>query len=344
MADRPIVLVTGGAGYIGAHCCRVLDRAGFRPLVYDNLSTGHRSFVIGELMVGDIADKAMLARAFAEHDVVAVMHFAASSLVGESVANPQKYYLNNLAGTLALLDAMREAGCNRLVFSSTGAVYGSADSKALPESYACAPINPYGASKWMTERVLADYRSAYGLGSFALRYFNAAGADPAGGIGELREIETHLIPRAMMALQGHLADFAVFGDDYDTPDGTAIRDYIHVTDLAAAHVLALRLLLQGHAGGVFNLGTGTGFSVREILGAIAAETGCAVPHAVEPRRAGDPAYLVADASAARDVLKFRPTHSELATIIRTAWAWHRKAHPLKPTGPAIAGTRLFPAA
>ena len=344
MADRPTILVTGGAGYIGSHCCRVLERAGFRPIVYDNLSTGHRSFVTGKLVVGDIADKAALARVFAEHDIAAVMHFAASSLVGESVADPQKYYLNNLAGTLVLLDAMREARCSRLVFSSTGAVYGNADSKALPENYDCAPINPYGASKWMIERVLADYRSAYGLGSFALRYFNASGADPAGGIGELREIETHLIPRAMMALQGHVQDFAVFGDDYDTPDGTAIRDYIHVTDLAAAHVLALELLLQGHAGGVFNLGTGNGFSVREILGAIAAATGRDVPHAVKPRRAGDPTYLVADASAARDVLKFRPTHSDLNTIIGTAWAWHKKAHPVKAIGPENAGTRLFPAA
>ena len=173
------------------------------------------------------------------------MHFAASSLVGESVADPQKYYINNLAGTLSLLEAMREAGCNRLVFSSTGAVYGNADSKALPESYPCAPINPYGASKWMIERVLSDYRGAYGLGSFALRYFNASGADASGDIGELRDNETHLIPRAMMALQGHVPDFAVFGDDYDTPDGTAIRDYIHVTDLAAAHVLALQAVAAG---------------------------------------------------------------------------------------------------
>jgi UDP-glucose-4-epimerase GalE len=270
-----------------------------------------------------------------------VMHFAASSLVGESVVDPQKYYLNNLAGTLALLDVMREKGCNRLVFSSTGAVYGNADSKALPEKYNCAPINPYGASKFMIERVLADYRTAYGLGSFALRYFNASGADPAGGIGELREVETHLIPRAMMALQGHVPDFAVFGDDYETPDGTAIRDYIHVTDLAAAHVLALKLLLQGHSGGVFNLGTGNGFSVREILAAIAAETGREVPHVVKPRRAGDPTYLVADASAARDVLKFAPEHSDLKTVIRTAWAWHKKAHPLKPAGPGNTGARLF---
>src|SRR5260370_19088041 len=173
--------------------------------------------------------------------------------------------MTRVVGTLTLLVARREAACNRMVFSSTGWLYGNADSKALPESYPCAPINPYGASKWMIERILADYRSAYGLGAFCLRYFNASGADVSGGIGELRDNETHLIPRAMMALQGHVADFAVFGDDYDTPDGTAIRDYIHVTDLAAAHLLALNLLLQGHRGGAFNLGTGTGFSVRQIL-------------------------------------------------------------------------------
>jgi UDP-glucose-4-epimerase GalE len=329
MNDRPAILVTGGAGYIGSHCCRALTAAGYQPVVFDNFSTGHRHFVNGPLVTGDLADKAALARAFAEHEIAAVMHFAASSLVGESVAEPQKYYMNNLAGTLSLLDAMREAGCHRLVFSSTGAVYGNADSKALPESYPCAPINPYGASKWMIERMLADYRDAYGFGSFALRYFNASGADASGGIGELRDVETHLIPRAMMALQGHVPDFAVFGDDYDTPDGTAIRDYIHVTDLAAAHLLALQMLLQGHRGGAFNLGTGTGYSVREILGAIAAETGRAVPHLVKPRRAGDPTYLVADPTAARETLKFRTAHSDLPTIIRTAWAWHRKAHPFR---------------
>ena len=329
------VLVTGGAGYIGSHGCRALLAAGYRPVVFDNFSTGHRSFVAGSLVTGDLLDRAALDRVFTEHEIAAVMHFAASSLVGESVADPQKYYVNNVAGTLSLLQAMRAAGCHRLVFSSTGAVYGNADSKALPETYHCAPINPYGASKWMIERMLADYRSAYGFGAFCLRYFNASGADPAGGIGELRDNETHLIPRAMMALQGHVPDFAVFGDDYDTPDGTAIRDYIHVTDLAAAHVAALELLLQGHRGGAFNLGTGTGFSVREILSAIAAETGREVPHVVKPRRPGDPTYLVADPTAARDILKFRAAHSDLATIIRTAWAWHQTAHPLKkPLPPA----------
>jgi UDP-glucose-4-epimerase GalE len=329
MSDGPAILVTGGAGYIGSHCCRALLAAGYHPVAYDNFSTGHRDFVTGSLVAGDLMDKAALARAFTQHDIVAVMHFAASSLVGESVVDPRKYYVNNVMGTLSLLDAMRQANCDRLVFSSTGAVYGNADSKALPESYPCAPINPYGASKWMIERILADYRGAYGLGSFCLRYFNASGADPAGGIGELRENETHLIPRAMMALQGHVGDFAVFGDDYDTPDGTAIRDYIHVTDLAAAHVLALQLLMQGHSGGAFNLGTGAGLSVREILGAIAAETGRQVPHLVKPRRAGDPTYLVADPTAARETLKFRPAHSDLATIIKTAWAWHQKAHPAR---------------
>jgi UDP-glucose-4-epimerase GalE len=329
MSEGPAILVTGGAGYIGAHGCRALLAAGYHPVVFDNLSTGHRGFVSGSLVVGDLLDKAALAGAFARHDIVAVMHFAAASLVGESVVDPQKYYRNNVVGTLTLLEAMREAGCHRLVFSSTGAVYGNADSKALPESYPCVPINPYGASKWMIERLLADYRSAYGIGAFCLRYFNASGADASGGIGEKRDNETHLIPRAMMALQGHIADFAVFGGDYDTPDGTAIRDYIHVTDLAAAHVEALKLLMQGHSGGAFNLGTGAGFSVRQILAAIAAETGREVPHVVKPRRPGDPTYLVADPTAAREVLKFHTRNSDLATIIRTAWAWHQTAHPLK---------------
>ncbi|UPK37767.1 UDP-glucose 4-epimerase GalE [Bradyrhizobium sp. 186] len=329
MTDQPIVLVTGGAGYIGSHCCRALAAAGYQPIVYDNLSTGHRSFATGALVTGDLLDEAALAHTFAEHKVSAVIHFAAASLVGESVADPQKYYINNVQGTLSLLKAMRDAGYNRIVFSSTGAVYGNADSKALPEDFPCTPINPYGASKWMIERMLSDYRSAYGFGVFCLRYFNAAGADPAGGIGELRDNETHLIPRAMMALQGHVGDFAVFSDDYDTPDGTAIRDYIHVTDLAAAHIAALKLLLEGHAGGSFNLGTGSGFSVREILSAIKQETGREVPHVVKLRRPGDPTFLVANPSAARHVLNFVPRHSDLPTIIRTAWAWHQNAHPLK---------------
>ncbi len=344
MSDRPSILVTGGAGYIGSHCCRALIAAGYHPVVFDNFSTGHRSFVTGTLVPGDLADGAALARAFAQHRIAAVMHFAASSLVGESVADPQKYYLNNVAGTLSLLSAMRDAGCDRLVFSSTGAVYGNADSQALPETYACVPINPYGTSKLMIERILSDYRGAYGLGAFCLRYFNASGADASGEIGELRENETHLIPRAMMALQGHVADFAVFGDDYATPDGTAIRDYIHVTDLAAAHVLALKQLMHGHRGGALNLGTGAGFSVREILTAIANETGRELPHVIKPRRSGDPTYLVADPAAARETLQFVPAHSDLPTIIRTAWAWHRKAHPLRAIEPRQGGKTLPSAA
>jgi UDP-glucose 4-epimerase len=332
MNDRPAVLVTGGAGYIGAHGCKALQAAGFLPVVYDNFSTGHRSFVTGPFVEGDLHDRDALASAFRQYPIVAVMHFAAASLVGESMVDPHKYYFNNVGGTLALLDAMRAAGCNRLVFSSTGAVYGNADSKALPETYPCQPINPYGRSKLMIEQMLDDHRRAYGFGAFCLRYFNASGADVSGTIGELRDPETHLIPRARMALQGHVPDFAVFGDDYDTPDGTAIRDYIHVTDLAAAHVKALTLLLAGQTGGSFNLGTGHGFSVKEILAAIATVTGREVPHRIEPRRSGDPTYLVADPSAARNVLDFRPSHSDLTTIVSSAWAWHQHAHPRKTAG------------
>src|ERR1700688_3449575 len=307
MSDRPAILVTGGAGYIGSHCCRVLAAAGYHPVTYDNFSTGHRSFATGSLVTGDLMDRAALAQAFAQYDIVAVMHFAAASLVGESVVDPRKYYANNVAGTLSLLDAMREAGCNRLVFSSTGAVYGNADSRALPENYPCAPINPYGASKWMIERMLADYRSDYGLARFCLRYCNASGADPSGGIGALRDNETHLIPRAMMALQGHVADFAVFGDDYDTPDGTAIRDYIHVSDLATAHVAALHHLLNGGSNAAVNLGTMAGHSVREVLNTIEQITGLKVPVQVCAARPGDPAVLIADATAAQKLLRWSPT-------------------------------------
>jgi UDP-glucose-4-epimerase GalE len=256
------------------------------------------------------------------------MHFAAFSAVGESVVDPQKYYQNNLVGTLGLLQAMRETDVLKLVFSSTGAVYGQADSKPITEAAAGRPINPYGLSKWMIEQVLADYRRAYGLNSFCLRYFNACGDDPGGAIGELRDPETHLIPRAMMALQGYV-DFSVFGDDYATADGTAIRDYIHVMDLASAHILALDHLLKGHEGGAFNLGTGSGFSVLQILNAIEQEVGRAVPRVIRERRAGDPEFLVADPSAANRVLGFQPSRSDLATIVRDAWAWHRKAHPLR---------------
>jgi UDP-glucose 4-epimerase/UDP-arabinose 4-epimerase len=332
MSRKPAILVTGGAGYIGAHCCKALAEAGYLPVCFDNLSTGHRDFVNwGPLVVGDVGDTQAVADAIVAHEVVAVMHFAAFSQVGESVIDPQKYYLNNLCGTLSLLKAMLERKCTRLVFSSTGAVYGDAARDPIKEDAAGATVNPYGSSKWMIERVLGDYRRAYGLNSFCLRYFNACGADSSGAIGEFRDPETHLIPRAMMALQGYVQDFAIFGDDFDTPDGTAIRDYIHVVDLAAAHVLALDALLKGAAGGSYNLGTGSGYSVREILTVIERETGLKMPLITKPRRAGDPPILVADPSAARNDLGFVPRCSDIATIVKSAWAWHQSTHPRKTT-------------
>jgi UDP-glucose 4-epimerase/UDP-arabinose 4-epimerase len=327
MSKSPAILVTGGAGYIGAHCCKALSEAGFVPVCFDNLSTGHRDFVkCGPFLEGDVCDTQRLADAIAAHQVVAVMHFAAFSQVGESVGDPQKYYLNNVGGTLSLLKAMLGQGCHRLVFSSTGAVYGNAGRDPIGENAAGAVVNPYGASKWMIEQILADYRRAYGMNSFCLRYFNACGAESSGSIGELRNPETHLIPR-MMALQGHVGDFAIFGDDYETPDGTAIRDYIHVVDLAAAHVRALGALLDGSRGGHYNLDTGSGFSVRQVLAAIEHETGLKVPLVTKPRRAGDPPILVADPSAAQADLGFVPACSDLSTILRSSWAWHQLAHP-----------------
>jgi UDP-arabinose 4-epimerase len=324
------VLVTGGAGYVGAHTCKALSRAGYLPVVIDNLSSGHASFVRwGPFVEADIRDSAAISSAFRSYQVDAVLHFAASACVGESVTDPQKYYGNNVAGTLALLKAMLEVGCLKIVFSSSCAVYGEPDEIPIREQSPKNPVNPYGASKLMVERVLSDYVGAYGLASIALRYFNACGADPEGEVGELRLPETHLVPRAMMALQGHLSDFMVFGDDYDTPDGTAIRDYIHVTDLADAHVASLQRLIQGGSSGAFNLGTGRGYSVKQVLDAIRAETGEQLEIGKGPRRPGDPPILVADAALASAELGFEPRLSDLKTIIATAWAWHRRAHPKK---------------
>jgi UDP-arabinose 4-epimerase len=328
MSHKGSILITGGAGYIGAHCSKAVAEAGFLPVCYDNLSTGHESFVRwGPLIVGDVQDSAKIAETIREHGVQAIMHFAAFSSVAESVGDPQKYYLNNVGGTLALLFGMREAGCDRLVFSSTGAVYGNAGRDPIPESAAGPTVNPYGRSKLAIEQILADYRTAYQFKSVCLRYFNACGADASSVIGELRDPETHLIPRALMALQGHVSDFAIFGEDYDTPDGTAVRDYIHVDDLAAAHIAALALLLSGDTGGVFNLGSGIGYSVRQILDAIQAETGEAVSLTVRERRVGDPPVLVADPAIAERRLGFKANRSDLPNIIRSAWAWHQRAHP-----------------
>jgi UDP-glucose-4-epimerase GalE len=324
------ILVTGGAGYVGAHACKALRRAGYIPVVVDNLCTGHRDFVRwGPLVRADIRNTAALLEALRVHNAQAVMHFAASSDVGESVNNPEKYYDNNVVGTLSLLNAMLASGCGKLVFSSSCSIYGQPDEVPIRETAPFNPLSPYGASKAMVERILSDYARAHDLKSIALRYFNASGADPDGQLGELHEAESRLIPRAMMAIQGHITDFAVFGDDYDTPDGTPIRDYVHVSDLADAHVAALRRLLSGGSGGAFNLGTGRGHSVKQVLDAITAETGVTVAALRAPRRLGDPAALFADASLSRDELDFHPRLSDLKTIVHTAWRWQRQARPRK---------------
>jgi UDP-arabinose 4-epimerase len=324
------VLVTGGAGYVGAHTCKALSRAGYRPIVIDNLSTGHESFVRwGPLVQADIRDTNAVVHAINSYNVSAVLHFAASAYVGESVLDPQKYYENNVEGALSLLRGMLRAGCRKIVFSSSCAVYGAPAEMPIREDTPKEPVSPYGASKTMVECILDDYARAYELGFVALRYFNACGADPAGEIGELRDPETHLIPRAMMAIQGYVAGFAVFGTDYATPDGTPIRDYVHVCDLAEAHVVSVGRLLGGGASGIYNLGTGRGYSVKQVLDAISAEAHDRLEVGRGPRRPGDPPILVADAALAGAELGFKPRQSDLKTIIATAWAWHRRAHPKK---------------
>lgn len=322
------VLVTGGAGYVGAHACKALAQAGYRPVVYDNLSLGHGDFVRwGPLVEADIANSNAVRDCCKKFEIKAALHFAAFALVGESVGNPALYYANNVAGTLGLLKGLLEADVKRMVFSSSCAVYGAPAQQPIAEDTPANPVNPYGASKLMIERVLADYASAYDFHSIALRYFNACGADPDAEVGELRKQETHLIPRAMMWLQGHLDEFHVFGADYPTKDGTAVRDYVHVTDLADAHVAALGALLSGTTTAAFNLGTGEGHSVKEVLRQIEQTTGRRFPDIAGPRRPGDPPVLVANAERARQLLGFAPRRSDLETIVRTAWAWHQKAHP-----------------
>jgi UDP-glucose-4-epimerase GalE len=324
------ILVLGGAGYIGAQTCKALDRAGFRPVCLDNLCLGHRDFVRwGPLVVADIADENAIVEACRTHNVVAAIHFAAFASVAESVVDPAKYYQNNVAGTVALLSGLLRADVKKLVFSSSCAVYGEPPEQPIRESTLPAPVNPYGMSKLMVERILADYRPAYGMQSVILRYFNACGADLEGQLGELRNNETRLIPRAMMWLQGHLDTFEVFGSDYPTPDGTAIRDYIHVCDLAGAHVLALQHVLGGGKGGVFNLGTGRGHSVKQVLTEIAKVTARPLPAAIAGRRPGDPPMLIADPHRIIQQFGFRPKHSDLETIVQSAWQWHQKSHPCR---------------
>jgi len=319
--SHPIALVTGGAGYIGSHACKALAAAGFLPLVYDNLSTGCGDFVRwGPFVEGDLLDADTLSGAFAEHRPAVVLHFAACTDVGESGADPAKYYRNNIVGALHLVDAARSAGNVPVVFSSTCAVYGTPTEQPISEDTDLVPVNPYGRTKLAVERALADYESAYGLRSVQLRYFNASGCDPDGMVGEIRDPVTHLIPRTVNTAMG-LNKLIIFGKDYPTPDGTAIRDYIHVTDLADAHVAAVRYLLSGGDGGAFNLGTGRGFSVLEIVDAVERVTGLHVPHSFAPRRQGDPAVLVANASRAQRLLGFTTPNSDLNTIVRTTHAW-----------------------
>jgi UDP-glucose 4-epimerase len=319
------VLVVGGAGYIGSHMVKALHQGGADIVTLDDLSSGHEDAVLhGSFVHGSIADRTVLDQLLAGGRFDAVMHFASFIQVGESVRDPARYYRNNVLNTQTLLEAMREHGVMRLVFSSTAAVFGEPQRTPIDEQHRLAPINPYGWSKLMVEQMLQDWRRAYGFESVCLRYFNAAGADPGGELGERHEPETHLIPLVLQAASGRRPHITVFGDDYDTPDGTCIRDYVHVADLCSAHLLALRRLLGGQGGGRFNLGNGAGFSVRQVIETARQVTGRAIPVQMEGRREGDPARLVADATLARQVLGWQPRHAELARIIEDAWGWERR--------------------
>ena len=316
------ILIVGGAGYIGSHMVLRLAQAGYDVVVFDNLSHGHRDAVLaGELVVGDLADRAMLARLFAAHRFDAVMHFASSIQVGESVQQPARYYANNVGNTIHLVEAMIEHGVQRLIFSSTAAIFGDPIRIPIDETHPRQPVNPYGWSKSMVEQILADCDCAHGLRSVALRYFNAAGAHPDGLLGERHDPETHLIPLVLQAASGRRTHIGVFGTDYDTPDGTCIRDYIHVMDLADAHWLALEYLAAGGRSTAFNLGNGDGYSVQQVIDVARQVTGRAIPVQEGPRRAGDPARLVADAARAREVLGWRPGRADLAQIVGDAWGW-----------------------
>ncbi len=318
------LLITGGAGYIGSHTVRHLLEENERIVVLDNLVFGHREALPPDrviLIEGELADAALIETIFATHQPEAVLHFAAYAYVGESVTNPLKYYRNNLAAPLTLLEAMQRHGCQRFIFSSTCASYGDPLRTPIDESHPQAPVNPYGASKWMLERVLRDCDHAWGLKSVMLRYFNASGCHPSGEIGEDHDPETHLIPRVLMAATGEIENITVFGTDYPTPDGTCIRDYIHVCDLASAHALALNYLRQGGDTIAVNLGTGRGFSVKEIIATAEAVTGRTIPVQYGPRRVGDPAELVADPSRAAQVLGWRAFHLDPREHIEAAWRW-----------------------
>ena len=324
-SDQPAVLVTGGAGYIGSHAAEALSRNGFTPIVYDNLFRGFPEFVrFGPFEAGDIRDGARLREVFAEHRPAAVMHFAALAFVEESVRLPHLYYDNNVTGALRVFEAAAEAGVKNVIFSSTCAIYGIPPEQPIRETTPFAPINPYGRSKLFCEGILQDMSASHGLRHVALRYFNACGALPSAEIGERHDPETHLIPRLLMAALGQIEAIDVFGTDYPTPDGTAVRDYIHVCDLADAHVSALRYLLDGGASQALNLGTGRGYSVLEVLRSVERVTGRKLPVRYGPRRAGDPPVLTADVNNARAVLGFEAKWTDLDAVVRSAWKWHCK--------------------
>src|SRR5215469_4499715 len=317
------ILVTGGAGYIGSHTAKLLERSGHEPVVLDNFSEGHRwAAKWGNLAEGDLADQEFVLRTMRNSKIEAVIHFAADTLVAESVANPRKYYWNNVVNSLRLLDAMAESGVKHIVFSSSCATYGVPNRVPISEDHSQSPVNPYGQTKLMIEKILRDYDPAYGLRWVALRYFNAAGADAEGEIGEDHDPETHLIPIAVQAALGRRPYVEVYGTDYPTPDGSAVRDYIHVADLARAHLIALEYLVRGEASAAVNLGTGRGHSVREVIAEVGKLCGGRVPVKEGPRRPGDPPSLVADVANAGKVLGWKAEYSELRSIVASAWKWH----------------------
>ena len=329
-SEQHTILVTGGAGYIGSHAVLALQQAGYEVVVLDNLVYGHRDIVDRvlkvELIEGDTNDRALLDNLFSSRKITAVMHFAAYAYVGESVSEPAKYYQNNVVGTLTLVDAMRAAGIDKFVFSSTCATYGVPTTVPIPEDHPQDPINPYGMTKLMVEKILQDYSHAYNLRSVRFRYFNAAGADPEGRLGEDHNPETHIIPLVLLTALGKRESVSIFGTDYPTPDGTCIRDYIHVTDLAQAHVLGLEYLLKGGETTVFNLGNGNGFSVKEVIETARQVTGREIPAIECPRRPGDPPALVGGSDRARAILGWDPQYADLTQILTHAWAWHQQRH------------------
>ena len=318
------ILVTGGAGYVGSHAAKALRRAGYDVVIYDDLSAGHRAAALGNPLVeGDIHDVARLRETLRAHRVDAVMHFAAWALVGDSVRDPRGYYWNNVTGTLAVLEAMVAESVDRFVFSSTAAIFGEPEATPITEEHPARPINPYGETKLAVERALPHFERAHGIRSVSLRYFNAAGADPDGELGEDHDPESHLIPRVIAAARGG-PPVEVYGDDYPTPDGTCLRDYVHVSDLADAHVRALRALEAGSATTAYNLGSGRSVSVRDVMVAVERVSGRRVPSRSGPRRAGDPAVLLASSGKIARELGWRPALGDLETIVATAWRWHTR--------------------